>query len=159
MLAVCTRFPVSQSPAFAPDEHELSGRGFKVCTELVKGCRDWLKAADGHSPVGGNPDSISHFLRHTWKGRSSEPFDVSDASKRGALVACRVRCCRSLPRQQLRQHFFRAQVVRLALVQLFFRLHARGDGHKAIQAARVVSCHFRFAYGYTWRSEEIPLRS
>jgi hypothetical protein len=33
-------------------------------------------------------------------------------------------------------------MVRFALFQVFFRFHARGDGHKAIQAARVVAAIF-----------------
>lgn len=58
------------------------------------------------------------------------------------LVPHRLRCGSPLLRQQLRQHFFRAKVVRLAQFELFFRLHARGDGQKAIEAARVEAAVF-----------------
>lgn len=66
------------------------------------------------------------------------------ASEAGPLesVPHRVRRCSPFLGQQLRQYLFGAQVMRLALVELFFRFHARGNGQKAIQAARVETAIF-----------------
>ena len=76
------------------------------------------------------------------------PNPCANSGKQGreghplALVPRRVRHCRLFLGQQLRQHLFRAQMVRLALFQLFFSFHAGGDGQEAIEAARVVAAIF-----------------
>ncbi len=54
-----------------------------------------------------------------------------------ALIPRRVGDGSPVLRQQLRQCFFRAQVMCFALVQFFFRGNARRDGHQAIKAARI----------------------
>ncbi len=60
----------------------------------------------------------------------SHPIPCGDSGEQGrelhppVSVTRRVRHCRLFIGEQLRQNFFRAQMVRLALLQLFFRFHA-----------------------------------
>lgn len=84
----------------------------------------------------GRVDSKSSAAGYSYSG-----IAIIDRSSHTALgsVPRRVRCSGSFLCQQLRKHFFGAEMARFALIQLRFRLHARRDGHKTVEAAGVVT--------------------
>src|SRR5579862_1257064 len=64
-----------------------------------------------------------------------------------------VRCCGLLLSHHLRQRFLGANVMRLSKLQFLLSRHVTGDGHKAVEAARIVAAVLVLgaAIGGAWR--------